>query len=366
MEQGSRLDSRPASSTQEAPHHTVDNPVVDEAVARLLAEPSGVSDGAELPPITLTPAEACPAFQTGAQIGRLTAHHYDLDVSREPEAEKGERNREMDRTQSKLDLLAEAMTFHIATSVSGALAQIVTGIQFMRQPMEHGDLSPDEIRALLEKTQRCLFSVAGVLAAQTGMSPRLFGSDYTLPTHLDHLRLAYAPVGWRQSIGPKPTVPATQASIPFLEAEMLRLNESSDQWWKLYDQAGDLHNEAEYASRSGNRDALKKVKMADMSSGHATRILRENLLSTIALPASSIRELGLQARLISGELSEWWDGSDLPPGELAARTLLDRIMGLAGVVRIYRRDLQPKEVEGWIEDPLAYPGYFPEFREGRA
>lgn len=367
MEQGSRLDSRPASSAQDAPRHTVDNPAVDEAVARLLAEPQApAADAAELPPVGLTPAEACPAFQIGAQIGRLVAYHYDLDTNDEPEVVKGERHREMNRAQDKMDLLAEAMTYNIATSMAGALAQIVVGIQFVNETMEREDLDAEQVRARLEKTRRCLFSVAGVLASQTGVSPRVFGSDYTLPTHLDHLRLAMAPVDWKRKIGPKPTIASGSTVVPFIEGEMVRLNEESDRWWRLYDRAGDLHAEFEYASRSGNRDALRSVKMADMSSSHATRIVRENLIAALSLPATTVRELGLQARLVSAELSEWWDNNDLPSGEMAARTLLARLMGLAGVARIPRKDLKPEEVEGWIKTPLAYPGYFPEDRGDRA
>jgi len=328
MEQGSRLDSRPVSPTQEAPRHTVDNQAADEAVARLLAEPPAAV-GAELPPIVLTPAESCPAFRTGAQIGRLTAHHYDLDVSQEPETEKGERHREMDRTQSKLDLLADAMTFHIATSTSGALAQIVVGIQFMRETMEREDLSQEQVWTLLEKTQRCLFSVAGVLAAQSGMSARMFGSDYTLPAHLDHLRLAYAPVDWKRSIGPKPTVD------DFPQAAGGEIERLTEEYWanlQFYDEACDARDSAAEEGRSEDK------KRGELCVAHAVRMLHQCLRILAGTPAVTLRDFALKACVVASECDEWWGTDQLDQGALVCRQMVDQIMAAAGVRRRPRRD----------------------------
>ncbi len=66
-----------------------------------------------------------------------------------------------------------------------------------------------------------------------------------------------------------------------------------------------------------------------------------------AIPASSMHDLGLKARVLSWDQAEWWDGSEIDV-QYGARDLVDDILNLAGMDRIRRSD-----------SPFSYflPGY---------
>lgn len=316
-------------------------------------------------PPGLSAPEACPAFQIGAQIGRLTAQHSDLDQAGvlADKDEEWRRGAAMDRATASRWLLQEAMTYAAPTSVPGALAQLVVGAQFILQTIESASAGEDERMA--RSALRCVYGAAAVLASAGGISARRFGSDYLMPGHLDALSRAWGPALSSTIVsGPKPTVDLACADTPgSVEQQLVAFNQRANEWWAVYHDSGRKETEADEAEP---RDIAKKL-MAEQAAAHAVRIARENLIRAMALPATTARELGLQARLIAVELSHWWDDNNQSDGEIACRALLDRLITSAGLEHIPDGcELKPAEVIDWLANPQVHaPRYNPELREGR-
>ncbi|GAA0251085.1 hypothetical protein GCM10008965_19560 [Methylorubrum aminovorans] len=241
----------------------------------------------------------------------------------------------------------------------------MVGSQFLSDILDQ-DAEDAEIREWRVKAvRRCLYSVAHVLAAVSGVSPRVFGSDYSMAGYLDEMTLAMAPADGRLfPTAAKPTVDdALSPSISFIERQLADMNCRAETLWGLYSEAGRMEDEN---SHNPDQDQVKlaRHKMGDMAESHARRRWRELLRRAIALPATTPRELGLQARLIAIELDEWWDSDDdLGDGEIACRLLLDRLAAFAGLPRIERPDVEPAEIREWLDEPEKHAQtYHPETR----
>lgn len=343
---------------------------LDQAADRLLADLPLDDTGCDQP-LALTDPKDDPVYRIGAQLGRLVARHSLLDhesvgLDRGDDRQKRDREHEMNRLDDRADFLRDAATYHTASSIPGALAHLVVGAQFLSDILdqENADLEVREWR--VKAVRRCLYSVAHVLAATSGVSPRVFGADYTMAGYADEMAAAMAPIGGSLvPPGLKPTVDVGQSPLAGLvEQQLVAMNERANVWWRLYEEAGRMEDEN---SHNPEKDParLARHKMGDMAESHARRRWRELLRRAIALPATTPRELGLQARLIAVELNEWWDGDEgLRDGEIACRLLLDRLAAMAGIARIERSDVEPFEVQDWLDRPEEHAkDYCPELRK---
>lgn len=343
---------------------------LDQAADRMLADLPLDDTGCDQPGF-LTDPEDDPVYRMGAQLGRLVARHSLLDhqsVGRNRGAEKQKRDREFEMSDldRRADFLRDAATYHTASSLPGALAHLVVGSQFLSDLLDQNAEDSEVREGRVKAVRRCLYSVVHVLAAVSGVSPRAFGSDYSMAGYLDEMTLAMAPADGRLfPTAPKPTVDdSLSPSISIIERQLADMNRRAEIWWSLYDEAGRMEDEN---SHNPDNDPLKRArhKMGDMAESHARRRWRELLRRAIALPATTPRELGLQARLIAIELDEWWDSDDdLGDGEIACRLLLDRLAAFAGLPRIERPDVEPAEIQDWLDRPEEHAkDYCPELRK---
>lgn len=343
---------------------------LDQAADRLLVEMPVDDTGCNQARVLTSPQDD-PVFRMAAQIGRLVARHSALDhqsVGRDRGTEQQKRDREFEMSDldRRADFLRDAATYHTASSLPGALAHLVVGSQFLSDLLDQ-DNEDSEVREWRVKAvRRCLYSVVHVLAAVSGVSPRVFGSDYSMAGYLDEMTLAMSSADGRLfPTAPKPTIDDTLApSISFIERQLADMNCRAETLWGLYSEAGRMEDEN---SHNPDQDLVKlaRHKMGDMAESHARRRWRELLRRAIALPATTPRELGLQARLIAIELDEWWDGDDdLGDGEIACRLLLDRLAAFAGIPRIERPDVEPDEIRDWLDRPEEHAkDYCPELRK---
>lgn len=343
---------------------------LDQAADRLLAELPADDTSCDQP-LVLTDPEVDPVYRIGAQFGRFAARHSELDhesVGRDrgTEQQKRERAFEMNRLDGQADFLRDAATYQLASSLPGALAHLVVGSQFLSDILDQDNADPEVREWRVKAIRRCIYSVAHVLTAVTGVSPRVFGSDYSMAGYLDEMASAMAPIGVGLiPSGSKPTVEVGLSPLAALvEQQLVAMNERANVWWQLYEEAGRMEDQN---SQNPDNDPLKRArhKMGDMAESHARRRWRELLRRAIALPATTPRELGLQARLIAIELDEWWDSdNDLGDGEIACRLLLDRLAAFAGLPRIERPDVEPAEIREWLDEPEKHAQtYYPETRK---
>jgi len=289
------------------------------------------TDHAAPSPLVLTAPENCRAFQLGAEIGRLAAEVAPLQRAG---ATGPDMSLEL-RLLERIDALSEALALSPATSIPGGLAQVIVSFDWVSDVAFGHSLSQEEVARVLKAVQRCLFSVANLLAVQGGVPASFFGGERLMPAHMNDLRLSEPSAASR---------PSSDGS--FVEDELLRLNASTDQWWALYDDVGKFPDAGPAASQALD-------ELCEKTSCRAIGATRENLETALALPAASVRELGLQARIIAAELREWWIDHDVPEGETACRILLDRLMGLAGVTRPTRYEPSLEEARSWFADILA-------------
>ena len=343
---------------------------LDQAADRLLADvPFDDTDRAQ--PLVLTDPEDDLVYRIGAQLGRLVARHSLLDhesvgPDRGDDRQKRDREREMNRLDDRADFLRDAATYHTASSIPGALAHLVVASQFLSDILDRDNADAEIREWRVKAVRRCLYSVAHVLAATSGVSPRVFGADYTMAGYADEMGAAMAPIGGcLVSPGSKPAVGVGRSPLAGLvEQQLVAMNKRANVWWQLYEEAGRMEGEN---SHNPDQDMVKlaRHKMGDMAESHARRRWRELLRRAIALPAITPRELGLQARLIAIELDEWWDSDDgLGDGEIACRLLLDRLAAFAGIPRIERPDVEPDEIRDWLDRPEEHAkDYCPELRK---
>jgi hypothetical protein len=92
-------------------------------------------------------------------------------------------------------------------------------------------------------------------------------------------------------------------------------------------------------------------RVAEKAEVHARRVGAECFQEAMELPATTVLELGLQARMIAREMHEWWGDETLQAGERACRVLLTRLIALAGLKRIHVPDVTAEELFGWLRDP---------------
>ena len=214
-----------------------------------------------------------------------------------------------------------------------------------------------EVRPTTQAGIVALIRHAGHYAQETG-------GGYDGGTNLEGVFDTIADTVERLCVGGAVPPPDQRSRTSFsttVEAELVTLNEASTKWWQLHNDAGRADDAAAHLPDGLEAESLQH--MAGMASSHSIRKCRENLYKAVSLPASTVVELGLQARLISAELNEWWDDNKQEDGELACRALLDRLMGLAGVARIPLFDLEPEDARDWLERPVEhYPKYHPEAR----
>lgn len=343
---------------------------LDQAADRLLVDLPLDDTGCDQP-LVLTDPEDDPVYRMGAQLGRLVARHSLLDhesvgPDRDDDRKKRDREHEMNRLDDKADFLRDAATYHTATSIPGALAHLVVGAQFLSDILDQANADLEVREWRVKAVRRCLYSVAHVLAATSGISPRVFGADYTMAGYADEMAAAMAPIGGNLvPPGVKPTVDVgLSPPVGLVERQLADMNRRAETLWSLYSEAGRMEDEN---SHNPDQDMVKlaRHKMGDMAESHARRRWRELLRRAIALPAITPRELGLQARLIAIELDEWWDSDDdLGDGEIACRLLLDRLAAFAGIPRIERPDVEPDEIRDWLDRPEEHAkDYCPELRK---
>lgn len=133
--------------------------------------------------------------------------------------------------------------------------------------------------------------------------------------------------------------------VASIAAQLIELN----QRFEAYDE---ITVEADAARVHAEDDRYPIVnRAADLAEVHARRAGAECFQKAMELPASTILELGLQARMIARELDEWWGNETIQPGERACRMLLTRLIALAGLDRIHVHDLTAEELFGWLTDP---------------
>ena len=149
------------------------------------------------------------------------------------------------------------------------------------------------------------------------------------------------------SAGPPPQPFPFAATV---EAELVALNERYEAVQRAYE-AAHTHD-MEIAAN--NDPALKNA--LEYASVHSLRLRRIVMREAMGLPAASILSLGLQARLIAHEASDWWEDEHVDHHHELCRMLLDRLMGLAGVSRIHGPDLSADDLLGWIAEPSTAPG----------
>lgn len=325
MTQGDSAHSTPAPSPQAVGRNTGETATLNEAVTRLLSQVQPPT------PVTQTASvEDCPAFRIGTQIGRLVRKHQSLDTPGEPDP-NGDRARAMMKIDNGTQLLLDALSYALPTSIPGALAQIVASTQFLRETMQRDDLDEDTVQRILDAAQRCLYGAAAVLSAHTGMSPDLFGAAYIMPRHLDFMRRAF-------DVDEKGT-----HSVPTLGGQPIGSQISS--LAARYRSERDLYD---CACSAEDKAAEEDDKVAEAKAhtciDHAVRMMHTTLRLMASVPAVSLDDFAHKARVIAHEVSEWWDTDQLDHGEVACRHMLDQLMAAGGLERWPVRDFTSKEL----------------------
>ncbi len=110
-----------------------------------------------------------------------------------------------------------------------------------------------------------------------------------------------------------------------------------------------------YNAASSAEDNAEDGTSKERPSGavaHAARVLKELESAIEALPAASIYDLGLKARVVSWSTADLWDTPDCD--EHGARNLVDNVLILAGMDRILRKDFEFSELLPGYAGPPRY------------
>jgi hypothetical protein len=288
----------------------------------------------------------CPVEALGREMAIRVNEHLSADeacvANQQGNAVESVRHENaMKAAQARIDVLEEAASHVLATSLPGALFQVMlarSSVEALHSWIDEKNReAKSEADDLLAYIQRCLTSAMRVLESASGVSRLELGGRYFGPERYDHL--SGLPI-------PTPSTPATrveQLSVITQSAEerLLALNLQYERWNALYYDACDQIDAA-----TAEKDEIAKEE-AETRIAHAVRMCRQALLLSSGVVTVSRFGLALKSRLIAAELSEWWDRLDIEDGEAAARSLLDQLMSAGGVSRIEKRDHTINEIRSY-------------------
>lgn len=132
-----------------------------------------------------------------------------------------------------------------------------------------------------------------------------------------------------------------------VEQHLIDANREYEALLYTYDRAGNLKD---VVPKSMHHAEYEGVEI------HTLRRMRAIWRRALALPATSILALGLQARLVATQVDDWWEEEDLMKGEAGCRQILDALIGLAGLSHIKRPDVSVAQLQGRLVDPETGPG----------
>lgn len=288
----------------------------------------------------------CPVEALGREMAIRVDEHFAADeasiVSRQTNAvESVHHKNTMKAAQARIDVLEEAASHVLATSLPGALLQVMLARSSAEALHSWVDEKNREAKSeaddLLAYIQRCLTSAMRVLESVSGVSRLELGGHYFGPERYDHLSGLPIP-------SPSPAAADTKRLsiiIQSPEDQLIALNKQYESWNALYYEACDQLDAA-----TADKDDLAKEE-AETRIAHATRVCRQSLLLSSGIITTSRLGLALKARLIAAELSEWWDRLDIEDGEAAARSLFDQLMSAGGVSRLEKRDHSIDDVRSY-------------------
>jgi len=288
----------------------------------------------------------CPAEAIGREMAVRVDEHLAADEasvsSRQSDtAESLRHENAIKAAQARIDVLEEAASHVLATSLPGALFQVMLARSSVEALHSWVDEKNREAKSaaddLLAYIQRCLTSAMRVLESVSGVSRRELGGRYFGPERYDHLSGLPIPVSTPAVAGAEQLSVITRSA----EEQLLALNIEYEAWNTLFYEACDQLDAA-----TAEKDDLAK-KEAETRIAHANRVCRQSLLLSSGIITTSRLGLALKARLIAAELSEWWDRLDIEDGEAAARSLLDQLMSAGGVSRIEKRDHTVDEIRAY-------------------
>lgn len=296
-------------------------------------------------------ATACPVERIGRQLAVLQAEHLACDEAlvgpdapAKGSAEDAALGRRFDRLTDAIERATHGAAERQATSLGGVMLHTLL-LRDAAQDLGVNGHEPAERDLVLARAGRHAASAVVCLARHSGVRPEEVGGDYLLTRDerawiadaLAEAGIPAAPIAPPVDVLAEAGIPVTERDqalgesgpeFASVEAQLLDLNRQATAWAGLYGRAGDMPG-----------------LTGENPSAHAVRVLRKLAIQGLCLPATSVRELALQARLVAWDLSEWWDDNERQDGELACRALLDRLMGLGGVARLASRDFTVAEIE---------------------
>ncbi len=190
----------------------------------------------------------------------------------------------------------------------------------------------------MQTITRCLFSVRHVLEQVAGISADDLLSNY----YADNAQSPFAGVLQDGETAPRQQNRPAIACAP--EQQLAEINREYETWTAIFHEATIEQDRRDEQGGAENEDPTP----IETAIKQALRLRRAALRSSNGVIPTTLLGFALRARIVAGELREWWDADDMEAGELACRLLLDHLISAAGPNRVPEPDVTPEYIRTLI------------------
>lgn len=294
------------------------------------------------------PAHTCPVEALAYEMGEVARQHLAADLasirSIDPEVKRTQ-GALMDRLTHRLEEIQAQASHQPARTPEGALLQVAIAHSVAADMMSFAQDAEGHIHPQAEEHMqtitRCLFSVRHVLEQVAGISADDLLSNY----YADNAQSPFAGVLQNGETAPRRPVVPGMVSAP--EQQLAEINRDYETWTAIFHEAAIEQDRRDEQGGAGNEDPTP----IETAIKQALRLRRAALRSSNGVIPTTLLGFALRARIVAGELREWWDADDMEAGELACRLLLDHLISAAGLNRIPEPDVTPEYIRTLIHKP---------------